>query len=161
MHPPTHLSRFAKPFVVVSSAALLLIGCTNEGASPSAADGTGTTVNVALQEWAVLPDPDSVAAGEVTFSITNDGPVDVHEFVVIATDLDAAELPTDETGAVTETGEGMEVVDEVEDIPVGETQELTVSLDAGNYVLICNIYSEEEAEAHYAMGMHVAFTVTD
>ena len=161
MHPHTRLSRLAKPLVVVSSAALLLIGCTNDGESPSAAGGAGTTVNVTLQEWAVLPDPDSVAAGEVTFSITNDGPADVHEFVVIATDLDPAELPTDETGAVTETGEGMEVVDEVEDIPVGETQELTVSLDAGNYVLICNIYSEEEAEAHYAMGMHVAFTVTD
>jgi uncharacterized cupredoxin-like copper-binding protein len=160
MHRPTHFSRFAKPFVVVSSAALLLIGCTSEGESPSA-DGTGTTVNVTVQEWAVLPDPTSVSAGDVTFSITNDGPDDLHEFVVIATDLDAAELPTDETGAVSESGEGMTVIGEVEDIEIGATEELTVSLDPGNYALICNIYSEEEAEAHYAMGMRVAFTVTD
>jgi uncharacterized cupredoxin-like copper-binding protein len=162
MNPRTRLSRFAKPFVVISSAALLLIGCTNDGESPSAADGAGTTVNVTLQEWAVLPDPGSVPAGEVTFSITNDGPEDVHEFVVIATDLDAGELPTDETGAVDEAGEGIEeVVGEIEEIAVGATEELTVSLDAGTYALLCNIYSEEEAEAHYAMGMHTAFSVTD
>jgi uncharacterized cupredoxin-like copper-binding protein len=161
MHPLSHRSRVLTAFAAVSAAAVLLIGCTNEGESPSAAGGAGTTVNVTLQEWAVLPAPDSVAAGDVTFSITNEGPDDVHEFVVIATDLDPAELPTDETGAVDESGEGIEVIDEVEEIPVGETQELTVSLDAGNYVLLCNIYSEEEAEAHYAMGMHVAFTVTD
>ena len=161
MHPPTRLSTLAKPFVVVSTAALLLIGCTNEGESPSAADGTGTTVNVTVQEWAVLPDPTSISSGDVTFSITNDGPDDLHEFVVIATDLDPGELPTDETGAVSESGEGMTVIGEVEDIEIGATEELTVSLDPGNYALICNIYSEEEAEAHYAMGMHVAFTVTD
>ena len=45
-------------------------------------------MNVTVQEWAVLPDPNSVSAGDVTFSITNDGPEDLHEFVVIATDLD-------------------------------------------------------------------------
>ena len=33
--------------------------------------------------------------------------------------------------------EGIEVIDEIEDIPVGETQELTVTLEAGNYVLLC------------------------
>ena len=52
----------------------------------------------------------------------------------------------------------MEVVDEIEDIPVGETQ-VTVDLAAGSYVLICNIYSEDENEAHYAEGMRIAFTV--
>ena len=161
MHPPNPLSRLGKPIAAVSVATLLLVGCTADGESPSAADGGGTTVNVTLQEWAVLPDPASASAGDVTFSITNDGPEDIHEFVVIATDLDPAELPTDETGAVDESGEGIEVSGEVEDVPVGETQELTLSLDAGNYVLICNIYSEDEDEAHYAMGMRAAFTVNE
>ena len=80
----------------------------------------GTTVNVTLQEWAVLPDPASAAAGDVTFSITNDGPEDIHEFVVIATDLEPGALPTDEAGAVDESGEGIEVIDEIEEVPVGE-----------------------------------------
>ena len=146
-----------------AATALAIAGCT-AGTSPSEAasgGGGGKTVAVTLQEWAVVLNADSAAAGDVTFEVTNDGPEDVHEFVVIKTDLDAADLPTDADGAVEETGEGMEVVDEIEDIPVGETQELTVTLDAGNYVLICNIYSADEDEAHYRMGMRTPFTVTE
>ena len=91
--------------------------------------------------------------------MTNDGPDDIHEFVIIRTDLDPADLPTDETGAVDESGEGMEVIDEIEDIPVGETQEVTADLEAGSYVLLCNIYSADEDEAHYAEGMRTTFDV--
>ena len=40
-----------------------------------------------------------------------------------------------------------------------DTQSVTVDLGAGNYALICNIWDEEEQEAHYAMGMRTAFTV--
>jgi len=129
----------------------LLLACS---ASP-----TSTTVAVTLQEWAVVVDEASVPAGEVTFSVTNDGPADVHEFVILRTDLDPGDLPVDEHGAVTEAGEGIEVVDEIEDIAVGDSPELTVTLEAGNYVLLCNVYSADENEAHYEMGMRAAFTV--
>ena len=91
--------------------------------------------------------------------MTNDGPEDVHEFVIIQTDLAPDELPTDETGAAIEDGEGMEVIDEIEDLAVGDSQELTVDLAAGQYVLICNVYSADEGEAHYEMGMRTAFAV--
>jgi uncharacterized cupredoxin-like copper-binding protein len=121
--------------------------------------GGGGTVGVTLQEFSVIPAEESVAAGEVTFEVENTGPEDVHEFVVIKTDLAPDALPTDENGVVEEEGEGMEVIDEIEDIPVGETQSLTVDLEAGNYVLICNIWDEEEEEAHYAVGMRTAFSV--
>jgi uncharacterized cupredoxin-like copper-binding protein len=121
--------------------------------------GGGGTVGVTLQEFSVIPDQESVSAGEVTFDVENTGPEDVHEFVVIKTDLAPDALPTDENGAVEEEGEGMEVIDEIEDLPVGETQSLTVDLEAGNYALICNIWDEEEQEAHYAVGMRTAFTV--
>jgi uncharacterized cupredoxin-like copper-binding protein len=136
-------------------AATLLIGL----ALPACGGGGGGTVQVTLQEFSVIPAQESVSAGEVTFEVENTGPEDVHEFVVIKTDLAPDALPTDENGAVEEEGEGMEVIDEIEDIPVGETQTLTVDLDAGNYVLICNIFDEEEQEAHYSMGMRTAFTV--
>ena len=144
-------------------AAFALAGCAASSGSPSqeAGGGDATTIDVALQEWSVTPSAASVAAGDVTFVITNDGPNDVHEFVVLKTDLDPGELPTDDHGAVSEDGEGIEVIDEIEDIPVGETQELSVSLDAGNYVLLCNIYDEGEDEAHYQMGMRTAFEVTE
>jgi uncharacterized cupredoxin-like copper-binding protein len=129
------------------------------GLALPACGGGGGTVAVTLQEFSVIPAQDSVSAGEVTFDVENTGPEDVHEFVVIKTDLAPDALPTDENGVVEEEGEGMEVIDEIEDIPVGETQSLTVDLDAGNYVLICNIWTEEEQEAHYSMGMRTAFTV--
>jgi uncharacterized cupredoxin-like copper-binding protein len=148
---------------LMAAGSLALVGCTSGGASPSptAVGGGATTVAVTLQEWAVVPAANSAPAGEVTFEVTNDGPEDIHEFVVVKTDLDVAELPTDGDGAVEEAGEGMEVIDEVEDLPVGETQALTVNLDGGSYALVCNIWDEEEGEAHYQMGMRTAFTVTD
>ena len=154
---------------MVSVIALAIAACSSSPGSsgsptgsPSAAGGAGaTTVAVKLQEWSVNPASDTAPAGSVTFQVTNDGPADVHEFVVLKTDLDPGALPIDANGAVTEAGEGIEVIDEIEDIPVGQTPELTVSLAAGKYVLLCNIYSESEKEAHYKMGMRVGFTVTE
>jgi uncharacterized cupredoxin-like copper-binding protein len=143
--------------LVVSALVLAACGGDDDGGG---GDGGGGTVDVTLQEFAVNPAQDSVPAGSVTFQVENTGPEDVHEFVVIKTDLAPDALPTDDTGAVEETGEGMEVITEIEDIPVGETQTVTADLEAGSYALICNIYDEEEQEAHYQMGMRIAFTVT-
>ena len=157
-----------RALAVLSTVAIAVSACTAAqpspsptGVGPSTATGDGATVQVTLQEWSVLPNPTSATAGDVTFKVTNTGPEDVHEFVVLKTDLDAGVLPVDETGAVTETGTGIEVVDEIEDIPVGETQDLTVTLAAGKYVLLCNIYDETEQEAHYKMGMRIPFEVAD
>jgi uncharacterized cupredoxin-like copper-binding protein len=134
-------------------AGLLLAAC-NGGSTPSA---SVTTVEVTLQEFSILVDSATASAGSIIFSVENIGPEDVHEFVIVKTDLDPGDLPTDDEGAVTEEGEGMEVINEIEDIAVDATQELTVNLDAGKYVLICNIV--EDGEVHYAQGMRTAFTV--
>jgi len=131
------------------------------GAPSRGGGGDPTAVDVTLQEWAIVPSTASAPAGDLTFAVSNEGPNDIHEFVVLKTDLDPGDLPTDEAGAVTEDGEGIEVIDEIEDIPVGESQDLSVTLEAGSYVLICNIYDEDENEAHYAMGMRAAFEVTE
>jgi len=148
---------------IVAATVLLPLSVLVVGCAPSPGS---STVNVTLQEWSVLVDDDSVPAGEVTFAVANEGPGDVHEFVVIRTlpagvpvDVDAGALPADATGAVDEASSELEVIDEIEDIAVGDTQELTVTLEPGNYVLVCNIYTEDEQEAHYAMGMRSAFTV--
>ena len=95
----------------------------------------------------------------MTFNVTNEGPDDIHEFVVFQTDLAPDALPTNDDGSVDEEGEGVELQGEIEDIAVGDTQNLTVDLPAGNYVFICNIYDAAEQEAHYQEGMRVAFTV--
>ncbi len=126
----------------------------------AACSGGDSSVGVTLQEFAVGSDPSSADEGEVTFELENTGE-ETHEFVVIKTDLSATDLPTAEDGSVDEEGDGMEVVDEVEDLPSGESSDLTVDLDAGNYVLICNIVEEEdgETESHYQEGMRTPFTV--
>jgi len=145
--------------------ALGIAACSGAGATPSPAAGSpspvaaGGAIEVKLQEWSVLPASDSAPAGSVTFQVTNTGPEDVHEFVVVKTDLDPGSLPTEETGAVSEAGTGLEVIGEIEDVAVGSTQELTVTLAPGKYVLLCNIYDETEKEAHYKMGMRTPFTI--
>lgn len=149
-------ARARRLLVAIAAVSLVVVGCATTTSSPSpSGDGGATTVAITLQEWAVVPASSSAAAGDITFEVTNEGPEDIHEFVVIQTDLDVAELPTDENGAVDEAGEGMEVIDEIEDIPVGESQQLTVTLEPGSYALVCNIL------AHYQMGMRTSFTVTD
>jgi uncharacterized cupredoxin-like copper-binding protein len=146
-----HIVRWRWLLVGLASLSLVaLVACGDDG---------GGTVQVTLQEFAVAADPSTVEAGEVTFEAANEGPDDVHEFVVLQTDLGPTELPTDENGAVEEAGEGIELIGEIEDIPVGETQSVTLDLEAGNYVLICNIWDEEEQEAHYQEGMRTSFTV--
>jgi uncharacterized cupredoxin-like copper-binding protein len=156
-------SRRRRAAICVAALAALALGAAgcsdDEGGETGAATGGGTTVDVTVQEFAVIPASSSAPAGDVTFDVTNKGPDDTHEFVVFQTDLAPDALPTNEDGTVDEEGEGVELQDEIEDIAVGDTQSVTIDLSAGNYVLICNIYDKEEQEAHYQEGMRVAFTV--
>ncbi len=147
----------------VGALSLVAAGCSDDDGDTTGATGeetgAGGAVDVTLQEFAVIPASSSAPAGDVTFNVTNEGPDDVHEFVVFLTDLAPDALPTNEDGSVDEEGEGLELQGEIEDIAVDDTQSLTVDLTAGNYVLICNIYDADEQEAHYQEGMRVAFTV--
>jgi uncharacterized cupredoxin-like copper-binding protein len=142
--------RGTRPLILSVIGLLLVAGCS----------AGGGTVKVTLAEFSVTPDKTEIAAGSVTFEVTNNGPDDVHEVVVIQTDLAPGALPVDSTGTVDEAGGGMEVKGEIEDIAVGSSETLTLELAAGSYVLICNIYTESEHEAHYSEGMRAAFTVT-
>jgi uncharacterized cupredoxin-like copper-binding protein len=54
------------------------------------------------------------------------------------------------------------VLGEVEDVEAGDERELTLDLEPGDYVLLCNVVEEEETgevESHFAEGMHATFTV--
>jgi hypothetical protein len=130
--------------------------------APACGGDDGASVDVTLQEFAISASTTSVGAGDVTFNATNDGPNDPHELVVIKTDLGITELPTGDDGAVLEDGEGIELIGEIEEFDVGTSESATYDLDAGAYVLICNIVEDEdgELESHYQEGMRTAFTVT-
>jgi uncharacterized cupredoxin-like copper-binding protein len=108
---------------------------------------------VTLADFTVTADPTSAPSGDVTFDVTNDAE-QTHEFVVVQTDLAPDALPTDEDGNVDEEGEGITPIDEVEDVEGGSSQSLTVNLDAGSYVLFCNL------PGHYQQGMHTSFTAS-
>ena len=112
-----------------------------------------------LSEYAVETDIANAPAGDITFHVSNEGPNDVHQFMVIlADDLAPDALPTLPDGSVdTENGEGVDEIEIIEAIAVGETKDLAVSLEIGDYVLICNMV--EDGESHYQEGMRTAFHV--
>lgn len=123
-------------------------------------EAEGEVVNVSLVEFEVNPDASSAPAGMITFHVSNDG-TELHEFLVIKTDLAEDALPTNADGSYEEDGSGTELIDEIKSISPGSEADLTLDLDAANYVLICNMVEKkkEGPEAHYAEGMHVSFTV--
>ncbi len=123
----------------------------------AACGGGGNSISATLSDFKIDLGSSTAKSGEVTFKIKNDGP-SVHELVVFKTDLAPDQLPTkeDENGIVIvdEEGAGVEAVDEVEDIKVGDSQDLKVNLQAAKYVVICNL------PAHYQQGMHAAVTIS-
>jgi len=110
-----------------------------------------TVVNVSLTSYTVVADKVEVPAGKVTFKITNDATDQVHEFVVVRSDAAALDLPRDAENLADENA--VAPVDEVEDIEIGATAELTVDLTPGHYILLCNL------PGHYDQGMAIDFVV--
>lgn len=110
------------------------------------------TIQVTEQDFQITLDKNTAPAGPIQFNLTNQGPSE-HEFVIFKTDLDPANLPV-QGNMVNETASGLQKIDEQEAFPAGETRTLTVNLEPGKYVFICNL------PGHYQLGMHVSFTVT-
>ena len=139
------------PLVLITAAALVLgaAACSND---PEGGDtgASGDGIAVTLKDFAIAPAVSTAPSGKVSFDITNDGP-SVHEFEVLATDTAPDALPVDSGVAQTQESE---IVDDVENIAPGTTTGLSVDLDPGSYVIICNVVD------HYEAGMHVGFTVT-
>lgn len=141
--------------VVVVLLAVGAAGCGDD-------DDDASSVDVTLSEFIVEPDPASAGAGEIEFVGDNQGG-ELHELVVVK-GADAASLPVDADGAVVEDElpEGA-FIGEIEDIEAQSSKSVTFDLEAGDYVLFCNITEEEEdtgeIESHFAKGMHAAFAV--
>ena len=148
--------------LATACAMLLAAGCgDDDDDGGEAGDGGGQTVDVVLSEFIVEPEQDSASAGEVTFALDNQGG-ETHEFLVVEA-ASADDLPLDDDGAFDEAAFGEEnVIDEVEDLEAGSQAELTVDLEPGDYLLLCNVVEEEEGgemESHFAEGMYAEFTV--
>ena len=86
------------------------------------------------------------------FTIENVGTIG-HEFLVVKTDI-ADGMITFEGDHFAEPSPGLEVIDEIGEYAVGTTELLVLTLEPGNYQLVCNL------PGHYAAGMHASFVVS-
>ena len=148
--------------VLVPVLVLFATACSSSSTSaPPSAPQAGASsatgdVSVALNQWSVAPSAIAFSAGSVTFAVTNQGTMN-HEFVVLRTDTQAADIPVasfeGETGRINEDTAGTNV-GETGDLVAAATKSLTVNLKPGHYVFFCNL------PGHYESGMHVDVTVT-
>lgn len=156
--------------------ALLFSGCGDEDTEKAADTSAPTTVSdgdkgkivqAELGEdganFFVKSDPDSVDAGKVTFAITNVGKL-YHEFIVYTNEdgVKATDLPIKDNIADLDEekiiGEATYATPPIvpEDKKPGDADhrirpegwgaEMTVDLDPGKYILLCNL------DGHYATG---------
>ena len=127
-------SRVARLALTMTLAASGLAACTTGGSTPSssAAGVSSPAIAIGAREFAFDPSTLTVAAGSVSFHVTNTGS-QTHEFEILR---------------------GDQVIDEVEDIVPGLERDLTVTLEAGDYVYVCKLPGHEES------GMKGTLTVT-
>ena len=137
--------------MILVPAVLFAYACSDEG-------GEDSTVDVTLSQWEVVADPESVPEGDVTFDVDNNGK-ETHELIVVKTDFDVADLPTEDDGSLDEGADGIDKIGETNDIESGDSDSRSFSLDPGAYILLCN--RVEDDESHFAQGMHTPFTVTE
>jgi uncharacterized cupredoxin-like copper-binding protein len=116
-------------------------------ASTPAAAPLGHAVTARLTEMKIADSVRRVAAGKVTFTVTNAGAM-THEYVILKTAQPAAHLPMSGSRA-SEAGH----VGELGDLPAGATRTLSLNLKPGHYSIICNL------PGHYAGGMYTDLTV--
>jgi uncharacterized cupredoxin-like copper-binding protein len=140
-----------RPRLVLAS--LILSAALAVRGEPAFAAPAPAVVRVDLYDWGIRLSRSRVRAGQVTFVVRNTAPHDVHELVILETDLPARQLPYEAaTARVEERNAGD--VGEVSDLAPEHAGRVTVQLAPGHYVLICN------EPGHYVAGMVAALTVS-
>jgi hypothetical protein len=130
--------------------------CKVDGGTSAKLD---TKIPVSLKEWSITPNPDTAKAGVIEFSAKNDGGMN-HELVVVKaqqSDLKVVDGAVDEEALPKGA-----FIGEIESFAKGKTCGGHFKLDAGNYVLFCNIVETQNGEtvSHYLNGMVTNFTVS-
>jgi uncharacterized cupredoxin-like copper-binding protein len=98
-------------------------------------------------------DPKSAPAGDVTFNVTNSSKDTIHEMIVMYLADPSKPLPYIENESRVDEDKAGDK-GEVSELDPGQSGSLTVKLDPGKYLLICNV------PGHYAAGMWTEFDVT-
>ena len=112
------------------------------------------SVNVSESDYSIKL-PTTLRPGHYAITLTNDG-VQPHELLVLRTDLPANALPVDASGDVIEDSPLLHsALDSGAGLGPHKTQSLSVTLQPGHYVAVCNL------PTHYRLGMRVDITVTN
>ena len=124
-------------------------------ADADAGSGIGVVLNDEF-ELVLASDP---AAGSVTFNVANEGPDFPHALTIVkGASLD--DLPRNEANGAVDT-EAMDPADIIGSttIPLdgGTSEDLTVDLEAGDYVFFCPI--QNETQSHVGAGQVISVTV--
>jgi uncharacterized cupredoxin-like copper-binding protein len=96
---------------------------------------------------------DSIVAGEVTFQVSNMAMDTPHEMIVVKLDAAGQQFVVDPASEKVDEA-AVNALGEVSGLKATETGELTLTLEPGDYALICNL------KGHVTAGMVVPFTVT-
>ena len=136
---------------IVCLAAALAACSSTPSPSPTTTTGTTTTITGTLTEYEIQLSATSAPAGTVIFNVTNAGTI-VHEFVILKTDVLAADLPL--AGDSVDEG-AYNAIGEVEETEPGGSGTFTATLEPGHYAIICNV------SGHVAQGMVTDFTVNN
>lgn len=146
--PPRRHSRPALIALVLVTAIAAGAGCT-----PSTPKSDGSRVDVTVKDFAIAVSRHTVPAGTVVLHMTNDGP-STHEVNVDRTHYASAYIPRERDGLTAdESAPGLRRIDSIEQLDLHHTDDLTVHLRPGRYVLWCNL------EGHYLGGMHETIDV--
>ena len=138
----------ASAFAVGLGLVVGLTGCSSSGSSSA-----GSRIDVTMHDFGIKVSRRSVPAGKVVLHVTNNGP-STHEINVDLTNFRAGDFPLKRDGlTVKEDAAGLHRIDSIEQINLHRTEDLTLDLKPGRYVLWCNL------EGHYLGGMHQSFDV--
>lgn len=102
---------------------------------------------------AISTNEDSVESGKITFEVTNKSDDVEHEFLIAQLNVAPTEVPFNESTGVVKEG-ALKGVRELGDLEPGKSGSMTLDLEAGRYLLFCNM------PGHYKAGMYHVLTVT-
>jgi uncharacterized cupredoxin-like copper-binding protein len=132
-------------------AILLVLGLA--GCSTPSSSAMGSRIDVTMHDFGIKVSRHFVRAGKVVLHVTNDGP-STHEINVDLTPYQAGKIPLKRDGlTAAEDASGLHRIDSIEQVNLHRTEDLTLDLKPGRYVLWCNL------EGHYLGGMHQTFDV--
>lgn len=183
--------------LLVSMLAAACGGSASEQPNAEAEQTQESSVSVRLGDFFVEAEPASTPAGQVTFDVRNeagihdlyvlrtdlpvadlpeDEPGTLSRFNAGTGELETIDLrergPKLEPGVEVDkpdlTAPGIDVLGSIEPMEEGQTDSLTLELESGHYVLICNLVEFdfdqagnpiEVGDSHYELGMRTDFSV--